>query len=280
MPVWAAAPPAYVSFILLAAWWAWTWVAYVLWCDDAPVLLLSWVVVAGLPLVLYSAFFSARARRRSGAHALTLLLAPAVLLPAVDFVAAARNYADGTGFLYGGGASSSYPVDRVSRIPIHHTSCLSNDLVRARYWINNTTITVLSDTLGPMNGLYWGPFPEHELVETFVREHGEDLTAVYDGASIRTDAGAVSVPFPARYVFDEHLAAFDHHPDAPTELRVALMEEQLLILCERYDDEDSSSYAQCVISVFVLPTGRFLDGSVHPWFSRAHPDLTPRWQVE
>lgn len=32
-----------------------------------------------------------------------------------------------------------------------------------------TTITVLSDVLGPMDGLYWGPLPEREAIERFVR---------------------------------------------------------------------------------------------------------------
>ncbi|MCH9679994.1 MAG: hypothetical protein K0V04_01070 [Deltaproteobacteria bacterium] len=224
------------ALLLLSLWWLWVR-AYIGDFGEA-----RWRVTALLigaaPLVLGSAVTLAVIAHRSRSLSAAIMLAsPAIVLPAQEFAVAAQRYADDEGYLIRTGMQLSFPllgIDPQTRIPVHFSGCLTSDVWEARVWINNTTTRWLSENLGPMEGLYFGPLPSRKEGERQIAQHGRLLEQAYDGRAVRFDG----MTYPIRPQLRDYLDAIVRDDEVRQRFRVAVLHDEMLLVKRDADDPD------------------------------------------
>ncbi len=253
--------------VLFVVWWGWL-AAY---ATARTLEGEDWLLVLAVPVVLLSALGTSIAAHRWPAVVSALLFAsPAVVMPARDFVRAAKSYRDGSARLIRVGLPAEIPpfgLDSRTRIPLHLSGCVTSDVWNARVWINNNTVLWLSATLGPMPGLYEGPLPTDAEPAAALDERGAALRDAYDGDTL--SIGGQTYPMTRALALT--LDRFGER-DREQLWRAAVLHDRLLVVREGQDDDFPH--------VLDLATGRYLGGRLDEVVAQAHPELAPRWQRE
>lgn len=255
---------AWILAALLATWWSWLAAFDAL--GDYGWRWQTAMIWPAIPLVLVSAWATARVgRRHPRALGMALLASPMIVMPVREFVRAAQSYFDGSARLVRVGMPAGIPpygLDETTRIPLYFSGCVTTDVWNARVWINNETVLWLTRTLGPMPGLYAGPLPMGDEIVLALARSGRSLREVDDGVALHLGDVRVTPSLALRLTLETF------HRDVP----VVLLHDRLLVIGEDLRAPD--------FFVFDVATGRHLGGGLAPDVAEAHPELAPRWQRE